>query len=130
MDFNGIFIALCCPCTIVNIKEEVGKLLILWKWVKEGVNNELPLKLSLKWLHQVNFPKNSSFKRFLKLQVHFIYFMVKYLKICFASPIFNTLSQKLLLRIFMNVVLFEKLFMKLLPSIKQLFKKYFICKYN
>lgn len=56
--------------------------------------------------------------------------MVKYLKICFASPIFSTLSQKLLLRIFMNAVLFEKLFMKLFHSIKQLFKKYFICKYN
>lgn len=48
--------------------------------------------------------------------------MIKYIKICFASPIFSTLSQKLLLRIFMNAVLFEKLFMKLLHSIKHLLK--------
>lgn len=41
LDFNGLFIGLWCPYTILNIKE-VGKLLILWRWV-EGVNNELAL---------------------------------------------------------------------------------------
>lgn len=62
---------------------------------------------------------------FLKLQVYFIlcfiYFMVKYLRIQFESPNFGTLSQKLLLRIFMNAMQFEKRLMKLLHSIKQIF---------